>query len=258
MKCLHIVLMLIVTQSTIVAHAYYNPEQGRWINRDPIEEEGGKNLYGFVRNQPISLWDSLGRLAGDVETLLAGPDITTAYLRTLNHVSSTFGSVSMTTKSVACCKLASGQGVGDGWDIYPLWYLGGGVYSTTYFGNSASQGSGSIHAERSVVLNLGVAKPYLAAAVNYALFGRMFRLCRHQFNDPVFSLATAYAMVAGQAGVNLYLGNEPNLGDKMTFTRTGYDGTSPTSAALSGQKIVSGNLASPQRFPWKWEGIHKD
>src|SRR5690606_11439989 len=27
---------------------YYDPETGRWPNRDPIEEEGGYNLYGFV------------------------------------------------------------------------------------------------------------------------------------------------------------------------------------------------------------------
>lgn len=29
-------------------YRYYNPEMGRWLNRDPIEEEGGLNLYGFV------------------------------------------------------------------------------------------------------------------------------------------------------------------------------------------------------------------
>ena len=39
---------------------HYNPMDGRWINRDPIAEEGGWNLYGFVKN---SFWvmDGLGR-----------------------------------------------------------------------------------------------------------------------------------------------------------------------------------------------------
>ena len=32
----------------------------RWLNRDPIEEEGGENLYGFCRNQSVSKVDSLG------------------------------------------------------------------------------------------------------------------------------------------------------------------------------------------------------
>ncbi|WPX40791.1 RHS repeat-associated core domain-containing protein [Akkermansia sp. N21116] len=28
----------------------YNPTDGRWLTRDPIGEQGGHNLYGFVRN----------------------------------------------------------------------------------------------------------------------------------------------------------------------------------------------------------------
>lgn len=31
-----------------------------WPNRDPIEEQGGISLYGFVHNQPISRVDILG------------------------------------------------------------------------------------------------------------------------------------------------------------------------------------------------------
>ncbi len=34
---------------------------GRWINRDPLGERGGLNLYGFVGNNPVSLIDSDGR-----------------------------------------------------------------------------------------------------------------------------------------------------------------------------------------------------
>jgi len=45
---------------------YYSPDLGRWINRDPIEEEGGANLYGFVGNQPIRKWDKLGLSFGNV------------------------------------------------------------------------------------------------------------------------------------------------------------------------------------------------
>jgi RHS repeat-associated protein len=33
---------------------------GRWVSRDPIEEEGGMNLYGFVRNDGIGKIDILG------------------------------------------------------------------------------------------------------------------------------------------------------------------------------------------------------
>ena len=39
---------------------FYNPTTGRWISRDPIEENGGLNLYGFVGNDPTSFVDPIG------------------------------------------------------------------------------------------------------------------------------------------------------------------------------------------------------
>ena len=36
---------------------YYN---GRWLNRDPIGEQGGENLYGMVRNDAVNQVDVLG------------------------------------------------------------------------------------------------------------------------------------------------------------------------------------------------------
>lgn len=40
----------------------YDPETGRWPSRDPIEEEGGLNLYGFVENNGVNEWDYLGQV----------------------------------------------------------------------------------------------------------------------------------------------------------------------------------------------------
>jgi len=45
-----------------LAQAFYNPTTGRWLSRDPIGEVGGRNLYGFVRNMPISSADYLGHM----------------------------------------------------------------------------------------------------------------------------------------------------------------------------------------------------
>jgi RHS repeat-associated protein len=38
----------------------YDPNTGRWLSRDPIEEDGGLNLYGYVSNNPLNAWDRLG------------------------------------------------------------------------------------------------------------------------------------------------------------------------------------------------------
>ena len=41
-------------------YRYYDPVTGRWPSRDPIEEQGGINLYGFVSNDGVNRWDFLG------------------------------------------------------------------------------------------------------------------------------------------------------------------------------------------------------
>ena len=41
-------------------HRYYDPVTGRWPSKDPIEENGGLNLYGFVSNDGIGKWDIFG------------------------------------------------------------------------------------------------------------------------------------------------------------------------------------------------------
>jgi RHS repeat-associated protein len=43
-------------------YRFYNPELGRWINRDPIGERGGVNTYRFVGNNAIAYTDYLGQL----------------------------------------------------------------------------------------------------------------------------------------------------------------------------------------------------
>ena len=43
-------------------YRWYDPVTGRWPSRDPIEEEGGINVYGFLRNDGINKWDLLGNI----------------------------------------------------------------------------------------------------------------------------------------------------------------------------------------------------
>jgi len=48
-------------------YRFYNAGLGRWINRDPIGEEGGVNLYGMTDNNPSNSLDEYG------EQVLASP-----------------------------------------------------------------------------------------------------------------------------------------------------------------------------------------
>ena len=41
-------------------YRYYSPDLGRWTRRDPIEEQGGVNLYGMVGNAPVNKSDYFG------------------------------------------------------------------------------------------------------------------------------------------------------------------------------------------------------
>ena len=48
--------------STLYYYGYrlYDPTIAKWLNRDPIQEQGGNNIYSFVRNAAISVVDYLG------------------------------------------------------------------------------------------------------------------------------------------------------------------------------------------------------
>jgi RHS repeat-associated protein len=41
-------------------YRFYDPLNQRWLNRDPLGEGGGINLYGFVENNPVSNLDAYG------------------------------------------------------------------------------------------------------------------------------------------------------------------------------------------------------
>jgi RHS repeat-associated protein len=41
-------------------YRWYDPLSGRWPSRDPIEESGGLNLYGFIANDGVGKLDLLG------------------------------------------------------------------------------------------------------------------------------------------------------------------------------------------------------
>jgi hypothetical protein len=57
----YLLLSVLILSSTVQAFAYYHPDEGRWINRDSEEEDGGIMLYGFCLNNSINSIDYLGQ-----------------------------------------------------------------------------------------------------------------------------------------------------------------------------------------------------
>jgi uncharacterized protein RhaS with RHS repeats len=47
----------------------YDPNLGRWIQRDPIEEQGGLNLYAYVFNDPLNFIDPEGLIGTPAENI---------------------------------------------------------------------------------------------------------------------------------------------------------------------------------------------
>ncbi|MBJ7257663.1 MAG: RHS repeat-associated core domain-containing protein [Akkermansiaceae bacterium] len=62
MKNLKFILLALVHLVFLAnsAQAHYDPNVGRWLSRDPIMEEGGVNLYGFVGNDSVNHIDNQG------------------------------------------------------------------------------------------------------------------------------------------------------------------------------------------------------
>jgi len=48
------------TDLVLYEYRIYQANTGSWLSKDPIEQLGGPNLYGFVNNNPILFFDRLG------------------------------------------------------------------------------------------------------------------------------------------------------------------------------------------------------
>jgi len=90
-------------------------QDGRWLNRDPIEEMGGLNVYALVHNDSINLLDLIGLLSKDIEGSMIKKyrDEATLDIKPVNKVGGGTAAtwsllivfeVKMTVSYLDCCK----------------------------------------------------------------------------------------------------------------------------------------------------------
>jgi RHS repeat-associated protein len=146
-------------------YRYYDPLTGRWPSRDPIEENGGENLYGFVGNAGVSWLDLLGLQ----KKCICGPDVTDAIYATLDDVEKRFNVLNANDRKSVCSTMYGT----DTWDIGPFsnpW--GGHVPVANLCGHSDADNSKSC--KLGVTIN---GKCHYSGNVNYILFGFVGNLC---------------------------------------------------------------------------------
>ncbi len=247
-------------------YRYYNPDLGRWINRDPIGEKGGVNLFGFVGNNSIYSWDKLGKSIGeqqeDVENT-CGPDVTDWVNDLLSEVEETFGDARWRDKCRGCWIMRTPWAM-NAFDITMLNDIGlrQGMASQ-HFGDNAGTGDG----EQTVGFD---EECYYAYAVNYLLWGKINRLC-NGFAQGHFLLGCARtlvtrAKVVGAVGGLLedrdydWRGHMDGAAASKAFTSYGYEGNytgiTQYSLDLPLPKDSTGGIVSHSGArDWKWRHI---
>jgi RHS repeat-associated protein len=93
-------------------YRFYSPALSRWLNRDPIGETGGINLYGFVQNNTVNFVDSLG-LRSIVPWTIANE--TKVFSTRSKGFSSTVAIMSGTASALGFGMTAAALGITGGW-----------------------------------------------------------------------------------------------------------------------------------------------
>ena len=200
---------------------FYSPTLGRWLNRDPIEEKGGSNIYAFCDNNPFIYIDYLGLDNywghsppwgggnNNSPSLLLPPshrpdkvylghcgnvDVTDAVWTILHDFQKYFNSMPKADQCLMC------KDIGDytkfiTWDIQGLANFGNSTRTYSILASGAVAGSDGMETngelkscERTVVYE---GKCHHMSSVNYLLWGYAFKLCNGIDKTATLTRATA-------------------------------------------------------------------
>ena len=276
---------------------YYQPSTGRWLSRDPIEEYGGQLLYGFLNNAPPNYVDDSGQKPvgtisntggvafGEVTTSFtrpsAGPDITQLLELELKAIERGFWRRPSEERTCACRRLYTVDEFGALGNALYAWDMSA-LYELARHGTALPFGrKGTGEWERTIQFRPNSALPpeknkvYYAGAANYAMWGKMNKLCCEEYSAHLFGSGSDwFSLQSAIITVRLYkkvwlLASRIHEDQAVEFTKWGYNGTAPASgteltAEGATQDVNNGALTGPptrgQRafgsLGWSWRGIN--
>ena len=215
----------------------YSPELGRWIQEDPIEEAGGRNLYGFVNNNPVKYVDFFGFYKG-----CCGRAIDNVLNQLLKNIENA-------AKQEAYLDYFDGEflsggkkDLNSGWDIYELFAAG--QDGANVFGSDEAP------CDRTVTLG---GKCYKAWAVNYILWGRLVRI-EHNIRRVPFNVNHALEPVLLYRNMGSFRGDssenetfEQGRDSRMFFSGYGYNYNSASKDNLDSYNMTWTTLNANQQ-----------
>jgi RHS repeat-associated protein len=157
-------------------YRFYDPSSGRWPSRDPIEENGGINLFGFIENEGTNYIDRFG-----LSKCVCGPDITKSLAATMRDVTKAFFKLSGENKKSVCSTFIDIAS----WDMSGLkapWGM------SLNLPNRCGQRDpdNSSKCKLTVTVN---GECHYAGTVNYLLFGHMGSLCEKSLVNMTLKVA---------------------------------------------------------------------
>ena len=267
------------TGSKTGARVYLNPTTGRFWTLDTYEGNQSDPLslhkYLYCQGNPVNHVDPTGHdvdvyleIADIIGTFAAspssppigkvngqgGPDVALALNRTLLDVEAKFYSWSKSEKRKAAEELYDLTGGRGAWDILPLMSIGMGGVGIMDPVDRKVYRCGTGFWVGTVAVN---GQCYYANAVNYALWGKMNRLCYdwmtllNPYDQDADYFKLSHAIFTVQAWKHFkYKDFGPMESEAEAFTTFGYNGALPT-ASLPCQS--SGAALQRGVLDWCWE-----